>query len=487
MTRPDLPQPPEDTRSPARRLLDEGADPARLLDSLRKARSRRRALRSANPLTHPAQFVVTGFVLAVGFGTVLLMLPMASAAPGHASFTTALFTATSAVCVTGLVVVDTAGFWSGFGESVVLVLVQVGGLGIMTFASLLGLLVAGRLGLRSRLLAQAETRTLDLGTVRRVLSGIVRISLGIEAVVWVALTLRLWAGYHEPFGRAVYDGLFHAVSAYNNAGFALWPDSLVGFASDPWILLPIAVALVMGGVGYPVLLELLQVRRVSRWSVHTRLTLVATGVLLLVGPLLVYLTERNNPATLGGLSGPGQLLSAFFSGVSPRTAGFNSIDYGQADPATLLVTDALMLVGGGSAGTAGGIKVTTVTVLTLAVISEIRGETDVNAFGRRVAASTLRQALAVAMLALAVVTVSTFVMLELTRLDLDAVLFETVSAFATVGLSTGITPALPPAAQYLLIGLMLLGRIGPITAASALALREKQRLYRHPETRPIVG
>jgi potassium uptake TrkH family protein len=427
-------------------------------------------------------------VLLIGLGTLALSLPVSTAAPGGTDFLTALFTATSAACVTGLVVVDTGAHWSGTGEAVLLVLMQLGALGVMTFASLLGLLVAGRLGLRSRLLARAETGGGGLGTVGRVIRGVVLVSLVVEAALWLVLSLRYWFAYDETLPRAIYHGLFDSISAYTNAGFARRSDSLVSYAGDPFVIVPIAIAIIIGGIGYPVLLELLDTRfRPRTWSLHTRLTLATTGVLLLVGPLVILLTEWTNPATLGPLSWPEHLLSGWFSGVTPRSAGFNTIDYGQADAATLLATDVLMVIGGGSASTAGGIKVTTLAVLALGVVSEARGDTDIDAFRRRIALTTMRQALAIASLALMAISLGTLMLLEITALNLDAALFEVTSAFGTVGLSTGITAQLPPAGQYLLIVLMFVGRIGPITAASALALRTRTKAYRNPEGRPIVG
>ncbi|MGY1453247.1 potassium transporter TrkG [Streptomyces sp. SS8] len=205
---------------------------------------------------HPAQVVVAGFAAAVAVGTVLLTLPIAKEGPGGASVLEALFTATSAVCVTGLVVVDTPVYWTGFGEGVILALIQVGGFGIMTFASLLVVLVSRRLGLRARLTAAAETKTLGLGEVRSVVAGVVKASLALEAVTAAALTLRFGLGYDEPWPRAVWLGVFHAVSAFNNAGFALYTDNLMGFVTDPWICLPVAFAVIAGGLGFPVLFEL---------------------------------------------------------------------------------------------------------------------------------------------------------------------------------------------------------------------------------------
>lgn len=432
--------------------------------------------------------VVGGFGLAVLVGTLLLMLPVAQTGIDWTDPVTALFTATSAVCVTGLVVVDTGTYWSTFGEVVILALIQVGGLGTMTLASLLGLAISRKLGLRARVTAATETKAVGLGDVRGVVLGVARTSLVVELAVAVVLALRFWAAYDVSPGRAAYLGVFHSVSAFNNAGFALWPDSLVRFATDPWICLPIAASVIVGGIGFPVILELRKRLRTPRaWSMHTKMTLWATAVLLVLGTLVITANEWRNPATLGQLDTPGRLLAGFFQAVMPRTAGFNSIDFALVNEGTLLMTVVLMFIGGGSAGTAGGIKVTTFVLLLFVIWAEVRGERDVQAFERRIGDRVVRQALTVALLSVGLVVASTVVMVELTGLRTAIVLFEVTSAFATVGLSTGITADVGTAGHLLLVVLMFVGRLGPITLVSALALRERQRLYHHPEGRPLIG
>ncbi len=275
--------------------------------------------------------------------TSLLLLPIARAGEGGATFLEALFTATSAVCVTGLVVVDTASYWSGFGEAVILASIQIGGFGIMTFASLLGLLIARRMGLRSRLTTATETKTIGIGDVRSVLIGVAKVSLIFESITAALLTGRFVIGYDEPFGHAFHLGVFHAVSAFNNAGFGLYADNLVRFVADPWINLPIAGAIIAGGLGFPVLFELRrQLRRPSRWSVHTKITLSMTAILLTLGTVFVAASEWRNAATLAGLEPPTRLLAAFFASVNARTAGFNTLDVAELSPGTLLGMDVLM-------------------------------------------------------------------------------------------------------------------------------------------------
>ena len=436
----------------------------------------------------PPQLVAVAFAAAVGLVTLLLSLPVASEAGTATAFLPALFTATSAVCVTGLIVVDTPTYFSSFGELVILGAIQVGGIGIMTLSSLLGLLVFRRLGLRSRMTAAVETKALGIGDVRRVLRSVVGFSLFFESVATVVLTLRWLTAYDEPLGRAFYLGLFHAVSAFNNAGFALFSDNMISFRTDAVISLTLCLAVIAGGIGFPVLYELRRELRTPRlWTVHTRITVWTTAILLTLGTATVTAIEWSNPDTLGNAGVGGKLLAGFFLGVMPRTAGFNNIDYADADSATLLVTDILMFIGGGSAGTAGGIKVTTFALLAFVMYAEARAQPEVLVAGRTLPRQVQRQAVTVALLGVGLVVSGTLALLLLTPLPLDAVLFEVTSAFATVGLSTGITATLPGAAQLVLIALMFLGRLGPITLASALALRSRPILYRLPEERPIVG
>ena len=436
---------------------------------------------------HPAQVLVTAFLLADLVGTVLLMLPVARAGEGGAPFVTALFTATSAVCVTGLTAVDTATYWTHTGQAVILGLIQVGGFGIMTMASLIALFLSRRMGLRTRLTAAAETRSLGPGDVRRVLKGVFVVTAVVEGTVAVLLTLRFRDTYGDSWGSAVWHGVFHAVSAFNNAGFALFSDNLMGFLTDGLILIPISIAIVIGGLGFPVLVELMRNRRPRTWSLHTRLTLAMTGVLLVGGTAFITLTEWTNQGTLGALAPLERLLGGWFHAVQPRTAGFNAWDYGAVTDETLLATMMLMFVGGGSAGTAGGLKVTTFIVLFFVIVAEVRGDEDVIAFDRRIDHRVVRQATTVALLGVAAVMGGTMVLTELTDLPFRDVLFETTSAFATVGLSTGITPEMGAPGQLVLVALMFLGRLGPITLVSALALRERNRRYRYPEGAPLIG
>ncbi|MDQ4089093.1 MAG: TrkH family potassium uptake protein [Actinomycetota bacterium] len=444
--------------------------------------------RSILRMGHPAQYVVVAFVGATLLGAMLLSIPAASHGPGRTSVMTALFTSASAVCVTGLAVVDTPGHWTALGEWIILALVQIGGLGIMTLTSLIVVVVGRRLGLRQRLIAAAETNSFDLGGIRAVLVGVAQLSFAVEAVVALALSLRFWWSHGEPLARAVYLGVFHSVSAFNNAGFSLFSENLVRVNRDPFILLVVAAAVVVGGVGFPVWVQLARnPRRPRRWSLHAKITVLTTAVLLVAGWVLLAWLEWTNPDTLGGLSTADSIVNALFHSVVPRTAGFNSVDVGAMREPSLLVTEVLMFIGGGSASTAGGIKVTTFALLGGMMWADLRGDPDVVMFERRIPNTAQRQALTVALLAIGVVVASTMVLLASSKLPRSGLFFEAVSALGTVGMSTGVTPLLSTSSQLIVVALMIIGRVGPPTLFAALVLRNRDRLYRRPEERPIIG
>lgn len=436
----------------------------------------------------PARTIVVVFAAAIAVGTGLLLLPFSTAPGRDSTVLDASFTSTSAVSVTGLAVTDTASHWSTFGQVVILVLIQLGGFGIMTLSSLVALLLSRRLGLRRRQAAQAEVGALNPGDVRRVVVGVALVSLTIESLAAVVLTWRFAVDEGTGLGEAAYQGIFHAVSAFNNAGFSLFSDNLMGFVGDWWLCLSIGLAVIAGGLGFPVWAELRDSwSRPRRWSLHTKMTLGTTLVLIVVGTVFIAANEWTNPATLGELAPAERGLASWFQSVSPRTAGFNSLDYGAMREGTLLGTDVLMFIGGGSASTAGGIKVTTFALLGFVMWSELRGEPDVNAFGRRIPTLAQRQALTLALLAVGAVIGSTLVLIVMEPIGLSTALFEVISAFSTVGLSTGITGELGAGPQVVLIALMFVGRVGPITLFAALVLREHGRLYRLPHERPIIG
>lgn len=435
----------------------------------------------------PARLALSVFASAIALVTALLLLPAATADGRGAPVADALFTAASAVSVTGLTVVDTATYWSRFGQAVILVGIKVGGLGVMTLASLLGIAVSRRIGLTQRLLTASETKVPRLGEVGALLQVIIATSTAIELAVGLALFPRFLA-LRESVGEAAWYALFYGVSAFNNAGFVPTVGGLEAHPSDWWLGLPIVLGVFIGSLGFPVILNIVQRRTdARRWSLHTKLTLTTSALLVVVGSVVVGAMEWGNAATFGRLDLSGKLLASLFAGVMPRSGGFSTVAVPDMREGSWLMTDALMFVGGGSASTAGGIKVTTLAVMLLAIIAEARGDRDVEAFGRRIPRETLRLAVAVVFIGATTVLASSLLLLEVSGEALDRVLFEVLSAFATVGLSTGLSAELPDSGRYILSALMFVGRTGTMTVAAALALRDRRRVIRYPEERPIIG
>jgi potassium uptake TrkH family protein len=446
-------------------------------------------------IRNPAQLVLAAFTSFILFGTALLWLPISADGPGGVGLDNALFTSTSAVTVTGLGSTDVANF-SLFGELVIMMLIQVGGFGIMTIGSVLAIVASSRVGLRQRMLAQAEIGAVDMGDLRLLILAIAKITVAVEATLALILFLRFWqTGTENGPIAAAYSGIFHSIAAFNNAGIGLYSDNLAGFVGDPVVVLAVSAGFIIGGLGFPILVEFqrraaqrrVPGRRRTHWTLHTKITLLTTAVLLVFGPAVVMSFEWTNPATLGPLDTFDKILSGWFQGVSPRTAGFNTVDIGGMNEPTLLVMTTLMFIGAGPASTGGGIKVTTFAVLGFVLWSEVRGNTDMNVFRRRLPANLIRQALTVALLAIGLVVGATLALMGIERLTLTPALFEVTSAFGTVGLSTGITSGLGVTGHLLLVLVMLAGRVGPVTFVTALALRERVPAYRYPEERPIIG
>jgi potassium uptake TrkH family protein len=449
----------------------------------------------------PAQLVAAGFMLAIALGTSLLSLPISRTEGGFSGGLEALFTATSAVTVTGLSTVNVETFWTPFGHLVILGLIKIGGFGIITFATLLGVLVSSRFSLRSRVTAGAESKAVSGGNVRKLLRNVLLVSAAIELLVTAILAIRFMTFYGYSLGDALWHGLFHSVAAFNNAGFSLYNSNLMSFAGDAYIQLPITLAVVLGGLGFPVLFELGRRlgRRVEKnrvggviesklhWTLTTRIVLWASAILIVFGAVYIGFLEWDNPATLGQFDVGTKILNAFTASVYPRTAGFNALDISQLHPETWLGIDLLMFIGGGSASTAGGIKVTTAAILIFIVLTEVRGDTAVNVGQRRLPRSIQRQALTIVLLSALAVASSVFVLSILTDFTTDQLLFEVLSAFATVGLTTGITDQLPDLGQLLIIALMFTGRIGTVAVASALAARIRHAHFEYPKERPTIG
>ncbi len=435
--------------------------------------------RIRRPLSPPAVLVL-GFAILVVIGTVLLSLPIATEPGARSDVIVALFTATSAVCVNGLVVVDTATHWSPFGEVVIIGLVQIGGFGFMTGSTLLLFLLVGRrTGLRDRVLVQASTGGLELGSVVAVLRRVAVFTLvaeGIGAVILFASFL----GHGMGLGDAAWWGVFHSIAAFNNAGFDLAGEfrSLAAFATNPAVLTAIGILVILGGLGFAIVGDAVGKRRWGRLALETKVVLLTSAVLLVGGAVTIGALEWSNPETLGAIPVEHRPLNALFESATLRSAGFSVINHGLLGEAALFVCMALMFIGGASGSTAGGIKVNTFSVLLIAIISTIRGRPSAEAFGRRVPHDIIYRAISVVLLSIAFVFVVALGIEVLARTPFVNTTFEAISAFATVGLTTGITPDLPDPARVLVTVAMFAGRLGPLTLVLALAAQRRPVSYR---------
>lgn len=428
-----------------------------------------------------------GFLATILIGSLLLSLPIANRQGEVTPYITALFTSTSAVCVTGLVVVDTKSHWTPFGQAVILLLIQVGGLGFMTSSTILLLLTGRRVSLRERILLREAHGVTPLGGILRLTQRVLLVTALFEATGALILFLRFASEF--PPDWALWMGVFHAVSAFNNAGFDLIGGfrSLTVYNQDPITVLTIASLIVFGGISFTVIIDIYREQNLRSLLLDTKMVLVTTVVLLVVGTVLLLAIEYDNPDTLGPLDPAAKVMNAFFSSVTPRTAGYNTINVGRMTQAGLFLTIALMYIGAASGSTGGGIKVNTFAVLTAAVISSVRGRTVATAFGRELPQDHVYRALTVALLALGLVSGVTFLLTIAEPFSLLQLLFETTSAFGTVGLSTGITPDLSLVGKLLIIMTMYVGRVGPLTVALALAQRSQPTRFRYPEGRVKIG
>lgn len=451
--------------------------------------------------SYPARFAIMVFAAMNVLFMALLSLPWATATGEATNPVDAFFQAVSIVCVTGLTVVDMATHWSPFGNAVVLLGVQVGGIGVLTLASILGLTVARRLGLRQKLMAASdsnpsrvrrgvvkESQAIRLGEVGGLLRTVALSVLVFEAALIVLLYPRILLEGKNPL-QALYEATYWSFMAFTNSGFVPTPEGLTPYATDPWFLIVLMLGVFTGSLGFPVYFVLLRnIGNPRQWSLHVKLTISVSLMLFLAGGLAFLVLEWGNADSWGTDDFGQQLLHAFFLSSMARSGGFSIDDLGLLHNSSLLVTDMLMFVGGGSASTAGGIKVTTLAILFLAAIAEARGRKSMEAFGRRIPSDVLRLAVSVTLWSATIVATVTIVLLEITGAPLSFVLFDVISAFATVGLSTGFTHAgLEDPAKVILALTMFVGRIGSVTLAAALAASQTTQLFTRPEERPIVG
>ncbi|MCL6479163.1 MAG: TrkH family potassium uptake protein [Peptococcaceae bacterium] len=433
---------------------------------------------------NPHQVLVLGFLIVILTGAILLSTPWA-AKDGSIDFLTALFTATSAVCVTGLVVVDTVNHWSLYGQTVIMLLIQVGGLGIMSFATFFALLLGKKIQLKQRILMQQALNKPSLEGVVNIFRHLLLFSFIIEAIGAAILTVNWAPSMGMP--KALWYGIFHAISAFNNAGFDLMGNfsSLTGFTGDLVTNLVISSLLVTGGLGFIVLYEVYSYKRTGRLSVHSKVVLLTTAALIVSGTALILVSEYNH--ALSNLPASGKVMASYFQAVTPRTAGFNTIDLNSLYISTQLFIIFLMFVGASPGSTGGGIKTTTFTLLWLAIYSNLRGKKDTQLFKRSVKSEEVFRALSIALLALFFVFAVTFLLSLSHQADFIKILFEVVSALGTVGLSLGLTTELNDFGRILIIITMFAGRLGPLTLGYAFIYQKRQPDLKYPATKIMVG
>jgi trk system potassium uptake protein TrkH len=451
------------------------------------------AARSPDVRRHfsPAQVLVLSFTTLIVSGTVLLRLPI-SAAREPLSGVDALFTATSAVCVTGLIVVDTANDFTIFGQLVILLLIQLGGLGYMAISTVVGVALGRQLTVHERLTLQEALNVQTMDSLARFVVTVFKLTVTFELAGAVVLTAR-WASKYG-LGQAAYYGLFHSVSAFNNAGFALFSDSLMQFRGDWVVNLVITTLVICGGLGFIVLTEVGRVRQYRRFSPHTRLVVTLTAALIVLTTSLIWFIERQNPRTLEPLGIGEALLAAYFQAVTPRTAGFNTLDIGAMLPASLFLLILLMFIGAAPGGTAGGVKISTFSITVAVIWAMVRGAAEPTLFRRRISPPLVARAFSICLIGFLALNIVAGLLLVIEERELLPTLFETTSAFGTVGLSMGEAGApvslvghFSGLGKVFVMVMMFMGRIGPLTLAVAVARSLQVPRVRRPEGKFLIG
>ncbi len=436
----------------------------------------------------PARIIVSSFALIIFTGALLLSLPVASNSGNSIGFVDALFTATSATCVTGLVIADTLTQWSLFGQTVILILIQAGALGLITLFTFFSALLGRKISMKGKILAQESVSDYSFTDAIHMIKSVIRITISVEAIGAVLLSF----SFIPRFGiRGIYLSVFHSVSAFCNAGFDLTGEyqSLIPFREDPLVVYSIALLIVTGGLGFIVWKDLYDFRITKSLYLHTKLVLILTAGLILFGSFFFFMSEHSNPETMGSLKLFDQINAAVFHSVTCRTAGFNTIPLNEMNEISKVMTIFFMFIGAAPGSTAGGIKVTTFGILVLAILSNIKGNEQTVILKRRVPQVIVNKALAIAGLSMVLIFTMTSIIITIEQLPFVNVLYEVTSAFGTVGLSTGITPDLHSLSKIMLVFTMFLGRVGPLSFAVAIAMRENRKMQNavFPEGKIMVG
>ncbi|MCC3685618.1 TrkH family potassium uptake protein [Bacillus cereus] len=435
---------------------------------------------------NPPQILALGFFCLIVVGGLLLKLPIATKV--HISWVDAFFTATSAATVTGLGVVDTASTFTMFGEIVIMFLIQTGGLGLMTIAILIVWVLGKKIGLRHRLLIGEAFNQTNIGGLVKLVKRVFIFSICIELIGVIFLSFRFIPEFG--FGKGLYYSIFHVIASYNNAGnnagFALWPDNLTRYVGDPIINIGICSLIVIGGLGFTVLIDIWYSRSFRKLSLHSKIMIIGTVVLNIIAMIVIFVLEYNNVKTLGNLSLNEKLWASFFQGITPRTAGFNTVDYGGMEESSILFTMILMFIGAGSVSTGGGIKLTTFVILITSVLSFFRKKEEIVLFQRTIKMSTVTRALAIAVASQILILAAVFILMLTENFSFIQLLFETISAFGTVGLTMGITAKLSAFGKCIIMFVMFCGLIGPLTLVFSLARPAKQKI-KYPSEDVFTG
>ncbi|MGF7186763.1 trk system potassium uptake protein TrkH [Desulfitispora alkaliphila] len=434
----------------------------------------------------PPQVLAIGYLMLIAIGTFLLQLPFAVQGEERLALVDALFTATSATAITGLVVVNTGETFTVFGQVIIMVLFQIGALGFMTVTTLYAIILGKNISLRQRMVLQSSLNHLTQAGILKLTISIVSFALIVEGIAAIILFLK----WYPTMGvtQGAYYAVFHAVSSFANAGFDLFENSLHQYTGDLVVNLTITFLFITGGLGYYVIMDLLAHKgRFKKLALHSKIVITFSVILGIIGILTILLFESNNPKTLGELSLTEKLLGAYFQGLTPRSAGFSTIEIGEMTSPSILMTMVLMLIGGGTGGTAGGIKVTTFAVLILVIYALVKGRGEVSVFKRRISYHIILKAIAITIISLVGVFFLIICLMVTEKAPFEVIMFEALSAFFTVGLSMGLTGDLTPVGKVLLSIAMFVGRIGPMTIAFALALRLQKSSVRYIEEDITVG
>ncbi len=435
---------------------------------------------------NPPQVLALGFLSLILIGSILLNLPIASSSGSSIGYVNSLFTSASAVCVTGLTVLNTAKDFTPFGQVIIITLIQFGGLGIMTLATVGYIIMGKKISFKERLMIKEQLNTESIQGIVKLTKKVIGYTFFLEMMGSLLLALRFVPMFG--FEKGLAFSIFHAISAYCNAGFDIFGDSLIIFQNDYYVLLILSLLIILGGLGFTVYADLLAKDKLRKLTLHSKVVLIMTGSLLIIGTLSFLLFESSNPGTLGSMNFPSRLANSFFQSVSPRTAGFYSVDMSKIRETTIFSTIMLMFIGGSPGSTAGGIKTTTFACLLLTTISVVKGEEDVNCLNRRLPFETIKRAVSIFLIGLAIVF-STAIILTITHSSFKFInlLFESTSAFGTVGLTTGITDKLSTLGRLVITLTMYIGRVGPLTMAYAFARRNMKRDYRNAPGNLMVG